>query len=238
MRRKFFFFVCLLSCLVSGVVCAVAPGSSVLIAPETLAKADLKMNWQVNLPVRSDESVERMFDYAGYIYILTDDNYIFCINKKSGHIQFDKQLIAPGLPITEPVYHNNRLWFMVGNELLVLNPYNGAIKEKRKLALGGNLVEGLATGTSIQEARVSTSFTQKTNARGKAIRNYNPDRSASVTATKIHGCLFPPLGPKVPASQTLRISAVGTGSGFSRRIRSMSSIIGMLVKPPISWKMS
>ncbi len=144
MRRKFFFFVCLLGCLVSDVVCAIAPGSSVLIAPEALAEADLMMNWQVNLPVRGDESVERMFDYAGYIYVLTDDNYIFCINKKSGQIQFDKQLISPGLPMTEPVYHNNRLWFMVGNELLVLNPYNGAIKEKRKLALGGNLVEGLA----------------------------------------------------------------------------------------------
>ncbi len=144
MRRKFFFFVCLLGCFLSDVVCAIAPGSSVLIAPEALAKADLKMNWQVNLPVRGDESVERMFDYAGYIYVLTDDNYLFCINKKRGQIQFDKQLIAPGLPITELVYHNNRLWFMVGNELLVLNPYNGAITQKRKLTLGGNLIEGLA----------------------------------------------------------------------------------------------
>ena len=113
MRRKLFFFVCLLACLLNGVVCAIVPGSSVLIAPEVLAQADLKMNWQVNLPLKSDESVKRMFEYAGYIYILTDENYMFCIDEKSGGIQFDKQLIAPGLPMTTPVYHNNMLWFMV-----------------------------------------------------------------------------------------------------------------------------
>lgn len=144
MRRKFFFFVCLLCCLLNGLVCAIAPGSSVLIASQALAEADLKMNWQVNLPVRDDESVKRMFDYAGYLYILTDENYLFCINKKSGSIQFDKQLIAPGLPMTEPVYYDKSLWFMVGNEMLVLNPYNGAIKQKRRIAPVGNFVQGLA----------------------------------------------------------------------------------------------
>src|SRR4029453_7072028 len=46
----------------------------------------------------------------------------------------------------------------------------------------------------------------------------NARRSLSVTATKIHGCRFPPLGAKVPASHTLRINASGTGSGRNRRM--------------------
>src|SRR5262245_47132835 len=38
---------------------------------------------------------------------------------------------------------------------------------------------------------------------------------------KNHGWRLPPLGANVPASQTLRISAGGTGSGRSRRIASV-----------------
>jgi outer membrane protein assembly factor BamB len=144
MRRKYFFFVCLLSCLINGLVCATAMGSSALIAPDALAKAEMKMNWQVNLPVKAGESIDRIFEHMDYLYVLTEENYLFCINKKTGGIQFDKQLVAPGLPVTDPVYRDNMMWFMVGNELLVVNPYNGAIKQKRKIGLGGNFVDGIA----------------------------------------------------------------------------------------------
>src|SRR5262245_5793466 len=59
-------------------------------------------------------------------------------------------------------------------------------------------------------------------------------RSASVTAMKCHGWRLPPLGANVPASQTLRISAMGTGSGLRRRIaRVERSASNRVISSPI-----
>lgn len=49
--------------------------------------------------------------------------------------------------------------------------------------LGNDLTEGLAAGTSIQEARAAQSWSMKVGAKGNATRIYNPDRSGTLTIT-------------------------------------------------------
>jgi outer membrane protein assembly factor BamB len=144
MQRKAFFFVCLVACCLAVLSNSQVQGSTVLLPASLLDKADLKMNWQVNLPVMQTESIEKIFGFDKYIYVLLDSNFLFCIDKEKGSVRFDLQLTAPGLPVTNCVYHDEVLCFMVGNELVVVNPYNGAIKQKRKLKLVGNVVDSMA----------------------------------------------------------------------------------------------
>ncbi|MBN1457564.1 MAG: PQQ-binding-like beta-propeller repeat protein [Sedimentisphaerales bacterium] len=148
MQRKFFFFVCLISCSLTVLSNGPVQGSTVLLPAVLLDKADLKMNWQVNLPVLQTEKAQKIFGFDKYLYVLLDSNFLFCIDKEKGSVRFDLQLTAPGLPITNCVYHDEMLCFMVGNELVVVNPYNGAIKQKRKLKLVGNVVDSMAVNSS------------------------------------------------------------------------------------------
>lgn len=49
--------------------------------------------------------------------------------------------------------------------------------------LGNDLMEGIAEGTSIQEARATQSWSIKMGGRGKGTRVYNPNRSGTLTLT-------------------------------------------------------
>jgi hypothetical protein len=117
----------------AGAAYAANPGTSVLISPSLLDQAQLKLNWQFNLPIKQSENVDRLFIFGKYLYVLTDRNYLFCMDRVKGSMRFDLQLAPAGLPIGRPDYYDGKLWLIVGKELIVLNPLTGAIIEKRTI---------------------------------------------------------------------------------------------------------
>lgn len=119
--------------LPAGTAYAVTSGSSVLISSNLLDHAGLELNWQFNLPIKQSENVDRLFIFGKYLYVLTDRNYLFCLDRLKGSMRFDLQLASAGLPIGRPDYYDGKLWLMVGKELIVLNPLTGAIAEKRTI---------------------------------------------------------------------------------------------------------
>ena len=116
------------------------PGETEPVSSGLLEHAYLENNWQVNLPVKNMEKVDRMYSFGKYLYVLTNQNYLFCIDKEKGTIRFDIQLTAMGLPVSEPYYYSDKLWFMVGNQLLVLNPAVGSVTESKNLDIVGRNV--------------------------------------------------------------------------------------------------
>ncbi len=126
--------------LVAGCV-GVAGGASVrkanagamLVSPSLLKHAGLQAGWQINLPLKETERVERMFVFDKYLYVLTDQNYLFCIDRARGSIRFCLQLVRSGLKVHEPQYYGGRLLFTVGTQLFILDPAAGAVKESRQL---------------------------------------------------------------------------------------------------------
>jgi len=126
--------------LSAGTAYAVTPGTSVLISSNLLDQAGLKLNWQFNLPIKQSENVDRLFIFGKYLYVLTDRNYLFCLDRVKGSMRFDLQLASAGLPIGRPDYYDGKLWLMVGKELIVLNPLTGAIAEKRTIETIGRYV--------------------------------------------------------------------------------------------------
>ena len=104
-----------------------------LISPLLLEHSGMEMQWQLNLPVKPSEKVERMFVFDEYLYVLTNRNYLFCLERTSGGLRFERRLAVVGLPVRGPKYYGGKLYFVVGKELLVLDPAEGVIEEKRKL---------------------------------------------------------------------------------------------------------
>jgi outer membrane protein assembly factor BamB len=131
-------FFCLFSILVlvfcAADVFAEADQQGLLISPALLKHAGLEMQWQLNLPVKTGEKVQRLHVFDDYLYVLTDHNYMFCLERNKGTMRFEQKLAVAGLPICGPKYYEGKLCFVIGNELLVLNPSAGAIIEKKRLS--------------------------------------------------------------------------------------------------------
>ena len=110
-----------------------------LVSPKLLLKSGLAEQWQITVPLKQqkNERIDRILVFGDYLYVLTDQNYLYCINRAKGTVRFVLQLAVAGLPVCQPQYYQNKLWFMVGNKLLVLDPKSGVLSKARRLGMIG-----------------------------------------------------------------------------------------------------
>ncbi len=101
-----------------------------LLSNSLLKDAELSITWQNNIPLKSDESVSKFFVVDNYLYIITDTNTLFCIDRSNGRIHFVKKFAAASLPVEGPVKDGDDLYFTVGLELLRLTPTTGELIKK------------------------------------------------------------------------------------------------------------
>ena len=112
-----------------------------LVSPELLERGALDMCWQVSLPLKEREQIDRIYVFEKYVYVLTNSNYLFCIDKEKKAVRFGLELAIRGLPVGEPLHHKGDLWFMVGNELRIVSPKTKKIEKRKPLrALGRGAV--------------------------------------------------------------------------------------------------
>ena len=112
-----------------------------LISPALIDRAGWTWNWQVKLPVRAGEAVDRMYVFDDYLYVLTGSNLLFCLDRTTGTTRFLTPLSSHKLPVCNPVYQEKKLWFLVGNEMVVVDPWAGIIAEKHSFTQIGNTFE-------------------------------------------------------------------------------------------------
>jgi outer membrane protein assembly factor BamB len=91
--------------------------SSPLIPAEVLEQARLEVVWDSELALDQPERLRRLFIRGGSVYGLTDHNYLFGLDKKSGKIRFGTSLVSAGLSILGPQFFEDDLFFTAGNSL-------------------------------------------------------------------------------------------------------------------------
>jgi len=112
-----------------------AESAEPLISPRLLSETGLKSSWQIQLPVKTgvSEKVERVFVLDSYLIVLTNRNYLFCRNRQDGTECFQMQVAEERLPMVEPLFLDNRLYFLFGSRLVVLDPAGGTVVRKQDL---------------------------------------------------------------------------------------------------------
>lgn len=112
-----------------------------LVAPELVKEAGWDRNWKMNLPLKKGETIDEMGVMGTDLFVLTNTNVLFSINRKKGAVRITKQLSSSTLPIHAPFFYDNQFWFTVGNEVLVFDPSVGDFTIKQKFREVGSSAE-------------------------------------------------------------------------------------------------
>lgn len=107
--------------------------TTALVSPYILKNADLQMNWQADLPLDRNEKIDRLLVFGEHLYVLTTNNYLFCLNRDRGTIRCELQIAAPGIPVCQPYYYKEKLIFIIGRSLIVLDPDICSAEDQRQL---------------------------------------------------------------------------------------------------------
>jgi outer membrane protein assembly factor BamB len=123
----------------------VAENTLPLVSPELIQEAGWTSNWQLHLPLKQHEQIDRMAVLGPDLFLMTNSNVMFCIDRETGRTRFTKQFSTSRLPVQKPFYYGNQYWFMVGSEMLVFDPAAGDFVIKEKIdRLGSGARCGLA----------------------------------------------------------------------------------------------
>ena len=102
--------------------------SKPLVSPELLKHAKLKMLWDNELPIKKNESLDRLLLFGNRIYAVSDRNFVLSLNQKNGTIIFGKNIEPAGLPITGVKLYGNELIYVSSNSKLVqVNAQSGVV---------------------------------------------------------------------------------------------------------------
>lgn len=112
-----------------------------LVSTELIKEAGWTRNWQINLPLNSGEKIDQLALVGSRLFVITDTNVLFYIDRKDGRVQSSSRLTAGQLPVSRPVYYENKFWFIVGSEMMVFDPVIGDFVLKEKFPQIGNSAE-------------------------------------------------------------------------------------------------
>jgi len=102
--------------------------SKPLVSPELLKHAKLKLLWDNELPIKQNESLDRLLIFGNYIYAVSNRNFMLSLNQKNGTIIFGKNIEPAGLPITGVKLYGNELIYVSSNSKLVqINAQSGVV---------------------------------------------------------------------------------------------------------------
>ncbi len=126
LRREAWLF-CAVCLLGLGVTSARgADASDWLISAPLLDHAKLTMVWQETLPVKKGEKIEQMVLLNDRLYVRSERNYTWSLDRNTGRGIFNGSIAPAGFPILGWVAYENRLISIIDNQLVQFDPETGA----------------------------------------------------------------------------------------------------------------
>lgn len=104
-------------------------GSRHLISPELLKSANLKLVWENTLPMKKNESMERMLILGDQIYLISSNNFTMSLNRQSGETIFYRNIAREGLAADGFNRYRDEILYYVGNRYIELEAASGIEKK-------------------------------------------------------------------------------------------------------------
>ncbi|MGB8226100.1 MAG: PQQ-binding-like beta-propeller repeat protein [Sedimentisphaerales bacterium] len=110
-----------------------------VISEKLLNEAGLQTVWQsaipLNPPSRTNpkEKVEKITVLGNYLYILTNSNYLFCLDRHTGRLSFAAAAAEPKMPVFEPADYNGIAYLIAANNVIAVDVEKGAELYRHKI---------------------------------------------------------------------------------------------------------
>lgn len=111
--------------------------NSELVSRTLLEHCGLDVAWQKRLFVKSDEKIDRMLIRDKYLFVVTDQNYLYCIDRHNGKAVFSLIMAVKGLPVYGPGFYENEMIFLVGSKLHIVDMEVGRVTDTVNYSLMG-----------------------------------------------------------------------------------------------------
>lgn len=105
------------------------------ISKDLLDHAGLSLLWQNTLPIRTGEKLDTMDLLAERLYVRTDRDYTWSLDRNSGKVIFSRAIAPAGFPILGWTAYTDRLICVIDNRLVQLDVETGAEKHVTDLGL-------------------------------------------------------------------------------------------------------
>lgn len=96
-----------------------------LVSPELLGHGKLEVLWQSKLPIKQQESLRDLHILDGYIYGLSDHNYMVSLNRETGKVVFSKSVCPVGFIIFGLELYRDKVLSIIGDKLVEMHPEFG-----------------------------------------------------------------------------------------------------------------
>jgi len=106
-----------------------------LLSPELLDQANLKVVWQQELPVKKGETFAALTILGNRLYVRSDRNYFWSLDRSKGDIVFSRSIAPEGIPVLGLASYGNRLITVVSNQLVELDEGLGTERRVSDLEL-------------------------------------------------------------------------------------------------------
>ncbi|OHB56047.1 MAG: hypothetical protein A2Y12_17535 [Planctomycetes bacterium GWF2_42_9] len=115
-----------LTCLIALAFSTILPlQASAKIDNSLLKEANLQTVWQSTLPLNANEKIEEMTIIGNNVYIRTNDNYIFCMDRHNGKMVFSLPAAEKNMPVSRPTEYNDKAYYVAANDLLAIDLRTG-----------------------------------------------------------------------------------------------------------------
>ena len=104
-----------------------------IISEKLLNQAGLETVWQSAIALNPKEKVQKITILGNYLYILTNGNYLFCLDRNTGRLSFAAVAAAPKLPVFEPTVYNGIAYLIAANNLIAVDVERGAEIYRNKI---------------------------------------------------------------------------------------------------------
>ena len=106
------------------------------ISKDLLDHAGLALVWQNTLPVKPGEKLNTMQLLNERLYVRSDRNYTWSLDRSNGKVIFSRAIAPAGFPILGWVVDVDRLICVIDNRIVQLDVNSGAEKQVTDLELG------------------------------------------------------------------------------------------------------
>jgi hypothetical protein len=97
------------------------------LVPRDLAEsADLKILWQLNLPLNEQESLEKLFVFGNRLCAFSSRNFLSCLNRTDSNVLFSGYIASQEWSLEGMEYFDDELITIVGSSLVEISIESGA----------------------------------------------------------------------------------------------------------------